>query len=196
MPEWNGRGLLGGGDINPSTASSCLHTALTSPSKPCPRPRLDVSPIVSGTGAITQGKRETLASISRTSTAHRQPAQVCFLFDAESLASLARILDDPPPLWAARDLEDKRARINAGCDAWVWLMDTRLFPREDPPEESREDSPKDSSGDASEYMYEDWHQDSYRGWLRVALKDNEVSWFDRVVRGRTEQVLVLSAGET
>ncbi len=97
------------------------------------------------------------------------PRFLCYLvIDAESLASLAQIPDDPPPLRVAKDLEEKRAFLSAGSGAWVWLMDTRPFPAQEDP---------------SEYAYEDWHQDSYCGWLRMSLRDIQISWFDRLIRG-------------
>ena len=82
--------------------------------------------------------------------------------DAESLASLAGIPDEPPPLRCARDLEEKRRFLAAGEGAWVWLVDAL-------PLTGKEDG-------------EDHGKDGHRGWLRVELSDIEVAWFDRLVR--------------
>jgi hypothetical protein len=78
------------------------------------------------------------------------------VIDAESLASLAQIPDEPPPLRCAKDVKEKQGFLSAGEGAWVWLLDT--LPR----------------------LASD--EDSYRGWLRVELRDIELSWFDRRIR--------------
>ena len=82
--------------------------------------------------------------------------------DAESLASLAGIPVEPPPLRCARDVEEKWRFLAAGEGAWVWLVDAL-------PRTGEEDG-------------EDHGRDGHRGWLRVELSDIEVAWFDRLVR--------------
>jgi hypothetical protein len=86
--------------------------------------------------------------------------------DAESLASLAGIPDEPPPLRCARDIEEKRRFLVAGEGAWVWLVDA--LPRPPPGEED--------GG-----VVEDHGKGGHRGWLRVELRDIEAAWFDRLV---------------
>lgn len=55
------------------------------------------------------------------------------VIDAESLASLAKIPDEPPRLRCANDLEERRRFTSAGEGAWVWLLDT--LPRRSSAEE-------------------------------------------------------------
>ena len=76
----------------------------------------------------------------------------CLVVDAESLASLAEIPDELPPLQCPANMQEKRASLNADQNAWLWLLEPRYMERPA------------------------WHEDSYQGWLRVNPRQIHTTW--------------------
>lgn len=84
---------------------------------------------------------------------------VCLVLDSESMASLVRLPEELPPLRCAATIEETTTWLDTGNGGWVWLLEV-------------------------DYMAEpEEHDDSYHGWLRVAVCDLETSWFRRLTRG-------------
>jgi hypothetical protein len=86
---------------------------------------------------------------------------VCLVLDSASIASLAELPEELPPLRCAANLEEKRESLGAGGGGWVWLLET-------------------------DYMADpELHNpgDGYRGWMRMEVSDIENSWFRRLTRG-------------
>ncbi|KAK4112887.1 hypothetical protein N656DRAFT_80142 [Canariomyces notabilis] len=83
----------------------------------------------------------------------------CLVLDSESVASVAALPEELPLLRCAVDREEKQKFMNTGEGAWVWLLET-------------------------DYMAEpESHEDAYRGWMKMDLRDVEFSWFRRLGRG-------------
>ena len=84
---------------------------------------------------------------------------VCVVLDSESMASLARLPEELPPLRCTVDREEASVFLGTGEEAWVWLLE-------------------------ADYMAErEDHDDSYHGWLRTTVYDFEMSWLSRLERG-------------
>ncbi|KAK4041885.1 hypothetical protein C8A01DRAFT_34134 [Parachaetomium inaequale] len=93
---------------------------------------------------------------------------VCLVLDSESVASLAALPEELPPLRCAVDLEEKRQFLGTGAGAWVWLLETDYI--------------ADPELDEDEELDED---DEYRGWMRMDVHYIQLSWFSRLGRGRS-----------
>ncbi len=91
---------------------------------------------------------------------HQNPRYViCVVMDSESVASLARLPEELPPLRCVVGNEEARIFLGTGEDAWVWLLE-------------------------ADYMAEpEEHDDEYHGWLRTTVYDFQMSWFTRLERG-------------
>jgi hypothetical protein len=89
---------------------------------------------------------------------------ICLVLDSASIASLAALPEELPPLRCAVVIEEKRRFLSTGKGAWVWLLETDYMT--DP--ELRD--PDDASG--------------YRGpgWMRMEVSHIQFSWFRRLSR--------------
>jgi len=83
---------------------------------------------------------------------------LCLVLDSESIASLAQLPEELPPLRCAVDIQEKREFLSTGHGGWVWILET-------------------------DYMYRRaWHKDSYHGWMRIEMRDLDDAWFSRLTR--------------
>ena len=83
---------------------------------------------------------------------------VCVVLDSESIASLARLPEELPPLRCVAGKEEVLLFYGTGKGAWVWLLETDYMAE-----------PEEYDGD-------------YRGWLRTDVSGFERSWFSRLER--------------
>jgi hypothetical protein len=89
---------------------------------------------------------------------------VYLVLDSASIASLAALPEELPPLRCAVDIEEKRRFLDVGRGAWVWLLETDYITnpeRQDP-------------------------HDRYRGWMKMEVRDIEHSWFRRLITSDQE----------
>lgn len=83
---------------------------------------------------------------------------LCLVLDSESIASLAQLPEELPPLRCAVDIQEKRKFLDTAHGGWVWVLET-------------------------DYMYRRaWHEDSYHGWMRIDVCSLQYVWFDRLAR--------------
>lgn len=91
---------------------------------------------------------------------------ICLVLDSESVASLATLPEELPPLRCTVDLEEKRQFLGTGVGVWVWLLET------------------DYMG-GLEVGYGLDENDEYHGWMRMDVRDIQSSWFRRLGLGRS-----------
>jgi len=89
---------------------------------------------------------------------------VCLVLDSESVASLVRLPEQPPPLRCAADLAEKREFLAAG-QAGLWILEA--------------DYREEQDSDDEDYYGPD---DTYRGWMRIGVPEIMGSWFSRLQR--------------
>ncbi len=86
----------------------------------------------------------------------------CLVVDAESLAALAEIPDELPPLRCPANREEKADTLSTGYPAWMWLLEARYMAM---PAGERDDG----------YPYGALSQ-PYKGWLRVTPRALISTW--------------------
>ena len=108
--------------------------------------------------AIAAYFRQWLRGVDMGDSSEKEPRfRSCLVIDSESLALLATLSDELPPLRCATSRQEKVDRVGVGDEAWLWLLEVR-------------------------YMGQpDLHQhDPYPGWLRVRPSGIKASWFTQV----------------
>ena len=100
--------------------------------------------------------RRWLTGIDTSGAPHCEPRFSSYLVvDAESLASLAKIPDELPPLQCPATKKDKADTLGTGYPAWLWLVELKCMAQ--------------PAGH---------HTDAYPGWLRIEPPSILSTWQD------------------
>ena len=103
----------------------------------------------------------------------------CLVVDTESLAALAQIPEELPPLRCAATREEKADIQGTGYPAWLWIVEARYMAL---PAERR----AEGWGGAG---------DAYPGWLRVEPRDLFPTWSDHWYLNDGDRALCLGHAE-
>ncbi|KAK3899426.1 hypothetical protein C8A05DRAFT_18140 [Staphylotrichum tortipilum] len=104
----------------------------------------------------------------------------CLVVDGESLAALAQIPEEVPPLRCVATREEKADILGTGHPGWLWLVEARYMAL---PAEQREEGLWGSGSDA------------YPGWLRVEPCDLFSVWSDHWGLNDRDRALCLGYAE-
>ena len=123
--------------------------------------------------ALADYFRQWLAGVDKGSSLDKEPRfGNCLVMDAESLASLAALPDELPPLRCTASREEKADALGTGHPAWLWLLEVRYM--------------------AQPALH---HHGPYPGWLRVAPSQIRSSWFAHLLLNDTDHWFCLGHEE-